>query len=492
MVITYAGIVQVWLDMDFIDKIKELSARIPDQIDHIQTEEATKNAFVMPFIAALEYNVFDPREVLPEFTADIGAKKGEKVDYAILRDDKPAILFECKFCGADLEKEHATQLYRYFIATEAHFGVLTNGIIYHFYSDLEKPNVMDEKPFLEFNMLDIEESLVGELKKFTKTTFDLDSILTTAVELKYTKELMKLIDGELRSPSDEFVKFFASQVYSGRLTPPVREQFSELTSKAFKQVISNKINDRLKEAARLSEENVLSERATPEHETVIPNRAESQSSNGIITTEDELEGYYVIKTILREAIDADRVNIRDTKSYCGIILDDNNRKPICRLYYNSQQKHIDFFDEQKNIEAVPIDNVDDIYKYADRLKAIVAYYDKHYDDPKGKSFRGTSITSFEFNGTRYEASSWKDMYLQICNIMLATHKDQFEEVLKLSGRKRPYFSRDPNDLRSAERINGTELFVEVSLSADRVVKLSRNVISLFGYSEDELSVEVDK
>lgn len=478
--------------MDFIDKIKELSARIPDQIDHIQTEEATKNALIMPFIAALEYNVFDPREVLPEFTADIGAKKGEKVDYAILRDDKPTILFECKYCGADLEKEHATQLYRYFIATEAHFGVLTNGIIYRFYSDLEKPNVMDEKPFLEFNMLDIEETLVEELKKFTKTSFDLDSILTTAAELKYTKEIMKLMDGELRSPSDDFVKFFASQVYSGRLTPPVREQFLELTSKAFKQFINNKINDRLKEAARLSEENVPSERTTPEYVTKTPNGAEKPPRGGITTTEEELEGYHIIKTILREVVDVNRVNIRDTKSYCGVILDDNNRKPVCRLHFNSPQKHIAFFDGQKNIDKVPIDNVDDIHRHADRLKAIVAYYDKHYDDQKGKSFTGTSVTSFEFKGTIYEASSWKDMYLQICNIMLATHKDQFEEVLKLSGRKRPYFSRNPDDLRRAERINGTEIFVEVDLSADDVIRLSRSVISLFGYSEDELSVEVDE
>jgi len=478
--------------MDFIDRIKELSARIPNQIDHIQTEEATKNAFVMPFIAALEYSVFDPREVLPEFTADIGAKKGEKVDYAILRDDKPIILFECKYCGVDLEKEHATQLYRYFIATEAHFGVLTNGIIYRFYSDLEKPNVMDEKPFLEFNMLDIEEPLVEELKKFTKTSFDLDSILTTAVELKYTKEIIKLIDGEMRSPSDDFVKFFASQVYSGRLTPPVREQFTELTSKAFKQVINNKINDRLKEAARLSEENVLSERATPEHVTETPNEVEKPPSGGITTTEEELEGYYIIKTILRTIVDAKRVNIRDTKSYCGILLDDNNRKPVCRLHFNSPQKHLAVFDEQKNIEKLPIDNVDDIYKHADRLKAIVAYYDKHYDDQKRKSFRGTSVTSFEFKGTRYEANSWKDVLFQICNIMLATHKDQFEEVLKLSGRKRPYFSRNPDDLRGAERINGTDIFAEVSLSADSIVRLSRSVISLFGYSEDELSIKVDE
>ncbi|HII07162.1 MAG TPA: restriction endonuclease, partial [Methanotrichaceae archaeon] len=175
--------------MDFIDKIHELAARIPNQIEHIQTEEATKNALVLPFIAALGYNVFDPTEVVPEFTADVGTKKGEKVDYAVLMDENPIILFECKWCGANLDNEHSSQLYRYFSVTDGRFGVLTNGIIYRFYSDLEKPNKMDEKPFFELNLLDIDESLVEELKKFTKSSFDLDDILTTASELKYTKEV---------------------------------------------------------------------------------------------------------------------------------------------------------------------------------------------------------------------------------------------------------------------------------------------------------------
>ncbi len=70
--------------MDFIDHIRDLSARIQKQANGIQTEEATKNAFIMPFIGALGYNVFDPTKVTPELVADVGTKKGEKVDYAIL------------------------------------------------------------------------------------------------------------------------------------------------------------------------------------------------------------------------------------------------------------------------------------------------------------------------------------------------------------------------------------------------------------------------
>jgi predicted type IV restriction endonuclease len=117
--------------MDFIDKIRELSARIPKQLDHIQTEEATKNALVMPFINALGYNVFDPTEVTPELCADVGVKKGEKVDYA---------LFECKHHAADLGNMHASHLHRYFSVVEARFIALTNGLVYWLDTDLEASN----------------------------------------------------------------------------------------------------------------------------------------------------------------------------------------------------------------------------------------------------------------------------------------------------------------------------------------------------------------
>ena len=363
--------------MDFIDKLREMSARIPKQLEFIQTEEATKNALVMPFISALGYNVFDPTEVTPELNADVGIKKGEKVDYAILKDGKPIMLFECKGHKADLSKEHASQLYRYFSVTEARFGVLTNGISYWFYTDLEANNKMDSRPFFEFNMLDIRETDVEELKKFTKSIFDLNGILTTASELKYSREIKRIIAEQFQSPSEDFVKFFVSQIYSGRMTQSIREQFSQTTRKALNQFINDQINERLKTALG-TETNLI-----PEEAQMMPKSNEAQASNGIIspaqpeitTTKEELEAFYIIKAVLHDVVESKRIVLRDQLSYCGVLLDDNNRKPLCRLWFNNEQKSLGFFDnEQKKETKIPIGSLDDIYKFADRLKATVALY----------------------------------------------------------------------------------------------------------------------
>ena len=218
--------------MDLIDKIKDLASRFSKQMEHIKTEEATKNALVMPFISALGYDVFNPTEVVPEFTADIGIKKGEKVDYAIKKDDKVIILIECKCFGAELCDGHMGQLYRYFAVTEARFAILTDGISYAFYSDIDEPNKMDSKPFFVFNILNFEDHQVGELKKFTKSAFSLDAILTTASTLKYTGAIKQILEKERHDPSDLFVRFFAAQIYDGRLTQPVIDQFSGILKNA--------------------------------------------------------------------------------------------------------------------------------------------------------------------------------------------------------------------------------------------------------------------
>lgn len=363
--------------MDFIDKIRELSARIPKQLEHIHTEEATKNALIMPFISALGYNVFDPTEVTPELCADVGVKKGEKVDYAILREGKPIILFECKHHATDLGKVHASQLYRYFSVTDARFGVLTNGLVYWFYTDLEAQNKMDEKPFFEFTMLDIKESAVEELKKFSQSIFDLNYILTTASELKYTREIKRLLVEQMQEPAEEFVRFFASQVYSGRMTQGVREQFAQLTQQAFKQLLNDQINERLKTALASDPTGT----ALPAVEapalpgaTTAGSAPAAQTGGGTVTTAEEWEAYHIVRAILRESVSAKRIAIRDVQSYCGILLDDNNRKPICRLYFNSAQKYVGFFDTEKE-ERLPIDTIDALYKYAERLKAAVVRYD---------------------------------------------------------------------------------------------------------------------
>ncbi|MCB8921892.1 MAG: type I restriction enzyme HsdR N-terminal domain-containing protein [Ardenticatenaceae bacterium] len=363
--------------MDFIDRIRNLASRVPTQLDYCQTEEATKNALIMPFINALGYDVFDPTEVVPEFTADIGTKKGEKVDYAIMKDSKPIILFECKWSGADLNKEHASQLHRYFTAVpEVRFGVLTNGILYRFYSDLDAPNRMDDKPFFEFNMLDVRERTVVELKKFTKSTFDLDEIMTTASELKYTDAIRKIIAQEFETPSEGFMRFFASQVYSGRMTQPVREQFTEITRQALRRFLNDQINERLQSAIQGPDQPPIS--ASPlaeESESELEEEDVSDPSREIVTTKDEIEGFFAVKSILRDVIDIKRVHMRDTKSYCGILLDDNNRKPICRLHFNRTQWYLGVLGEDKQEQRMAIDGIDNIYDYAEQIIATVNRYD---------------------------------------------------------------------------------------------------------------------
>ena len=354
--------------MDFADRIRELANRIPLQLQHIRTEEATKNALVMPFISTLGYNVFDPMEVTPELDADVGVKKGEKVDYAILKDGKPIILFECKSVSANLDEVHASQLYRYFSVTDARIGVLTNGIIYRFFSDLEAPNKMDAKPFLEVNLLSLDDTVLAELKKFSKSSFELNSILANASDLKYTREIKRILTQEVNQPSEDFVRFFTTQVYPGRLTQTIREQFTEITRKALQQFISERVSDRLKSALAHEQESAKEAPAAPEEGAPSEERQTQ-------TTEDELHGYYIVKAILTQLIDPQRVVLRDQKSYCSILLDDSNRKPICRLWFNSAQKYVGLFDVEKNEKRMAIANLAEIYKYADDLKEAILRYE---------------------------------------------------------------------------------------------------------------------
>jgi len=205
--------------MEFAERLAALALKVRNQREAIQTEEATKNAFIMPFISTiLGYDVFNPLEVVPEFTADLGLKKGEKIDYAIMRDGEVQILIECKKSTEPLKIEHASQLFRYFAVTNARIAVLTNGETYHFYTDLDAPNRMDEKPFLVLDLADIDETLLPELMKLTKDVFDLDSIISAAGELKYVGALKRAIAAEFREPTPEWVKLLTRRVYDGMFT----------------------------------------------------------------------------------------------------------------------------------------------------------------------------------------------------------------------------------------------------------------------------------
>ncbi|AZN38002.1 type I restriction endonuclease [Iodobacter ciconiae] len=358
--------------MDFIDQLRLLSTRINTTKDMIQTEEATKNAMVMPFIQILGYNPFDPFEVTPELVADVGTKKGEKVDYAILKEGKPILIFECKKSGADLNIGHASQLFRYFHVTEARFGVLTNGLLYKFFTDLEQSNKMDEKPFLEFNILDFKERDIDELKKFAKSTFDVDTILSTANDLKYTRAIQHKLSEWISSPPEDFVRLLSVDCLgSKRFTPAAKDQFTEITKRAFEQLIGEKINERLKVAMTPDILAPLVSQVGNKVEGI----KEPQEQPLIITTPEEIEGFYAVRAMLREFVQSKRVVMRDAQSYCAILLDDNNRKPICRLRFNNLQNlRVGFFNEKKEEEVLALNSIDDLFNYSDKLKATLMIY----------------------------------------------------------------------------------------------------------------------
>ncbi|MCE0733504.1 type I restriction enzyme HsdR N-terminal domain-containing protein [Halomonas sp. G15] len=357
--------------MELGDKLSGIARRGQDQVDHITNEEATKTALVMPFIGALGYDPFDPREVVPEFTADVGTKKGEKVDYAIRTNDTLSILVECKPVGADLANVQYNQLYRYFACTDAKFAILTNGFEYRFYSDLDSENKLDTRPFFTFNLTDFNDQDISELQKFTKPNFDVEAILSTANRLKYTNLAKRAIDQVLREVPEEFVKFILGKVYEGRQTRQVIEEFTPIIKEAGTLYVKEQVAHRLRGALASNDieaaNSIQSSRPTQEEQP-------QPDDDGIVTTQEEIDAYNIVRSILAEQVDISRVTMRDAKSYCAVLLDDNNRKPICRFHFNAKSvMKIGLF-ENKQESKVEISTVSDIFKFREQLKTNVSQY----------------------------------------------------------------------------------------------------------------------
>jgi len=346
--------------MDFKDKILEISNRIKKLDNNSLTiEEATKNALIMPFILALNYDVFNPVEVIPEFGADVPGKNGEKVDYAIKRGEEILILIECKCANTKLTVKHTAQLYRYFNTTSARLGILTNGIQYKFYSDLVSINKMDETPFFEFDMTDIEDYQIDELKKFEKSKFSLNDILKNASTLKYTNSIKSILESELNNPSEDFVRFFATRVYEGRITQQVLEQLTSIVKEARIRFITDKVNKRLNSALTKPYES----------KEII------EETNSVITTQEEIDAYNIIKAISSEIINPARIFIRDRKRYCRILLDNNHNKTICILHFNTLQKHIEIITNDENQKKQAIDEINEIFAFSKKIKTIINEYE---------------------------------------------------------------------------------------------------------------------
>jgi hypothetical protein len=313
--------------MDLATRLIELEKRTAQHRELLLTEEAAKTALVMPFLQALGYDVFNPAEVVPEFTADVGIKKGEKVDYALCIDGRLSILVECKPSSIALDLKHASQLYRYFSTTEARVAVLTNGVVYQFYSDIEQPNKMDDKPFFVFSMDAIRRTDPAVLERFARGAFDIDAIVAEAGRLKLESQMRLELEKEFASPSDEFVRMMAARIGAGRLTAGVREQFATILANSIAAYIRERVNERLTSALTI---------ANPAPEPIEEGASDDPSAgDGIVTTEDEIAGFRIVQAIGARHIDPKRIVIRDSLSYCAVLLDDNNRKTLVRLHFNS-------------------------------------------------------------------------------------------------------------------------------------------------------------
>ena len=346
--------------MDFNEQLNNYSNRTQQLKSQLITEESTKTSLIMPFFQMLGYDIFNPLEFCPEYTADVGIKKGEKVDYAILKDGNPVILIECKSCNETLDK-HSSQLFRYFGTTSAKFCILTNGIVFQFFTDLEEVNKMDLTPFLEINFENLKDYQINELKKFRKNDFDSDRITSTASNLKYTSLIKDFLQQQIDDPNDDFVKYVTGNVYDGPKTQKILEQFSPLVKKSFASLINELVNKKISSALDKNEDSESVE------DEIIP-------KSKIITTEAEIESYYIIRGMLAGTCNVEDVTYRDTESYFGILFTNNNRKPICRLNLDRKNKQLFIPDENKKYERIYIDSLNDLYKYKSRLIEVVKRY----------------------------------------------------------------------------------------------------------------------
>ncbi len=315
--------------------------------------------------------MFDPSQIIPEFVADVGLKKGEKVDYAVKINDRIEYILEAKALSANLSDAQYSQLYRYFSTTDCSIAILTNGIQIWFFTDLDAPNKLDSSPFFKFDLFNYDENDLRELEKFHKDRFSIDDIKSSANILKRMKAAINCIETQFNDPDDDFVRLITKNIYDGKVTAAVIAEFKVIIKRAFDELIRQKIQRKL--TAAFSE----SVSIPPAHVPEITSDLAGEGDDEIETTQEEIDGFNIVRAIGAEFSDVSRIVMRDQKSYCGINFDDNNRKPILRLHFNSKTKFLTIFDEDKATSRFDVEHPTDIYKVKDKIQSVIRSYVKN-------------------------------------------------------------------------------------------------------------------
>ena len=353
-----------------LEQLEALAEKLDNISSTLQTEEAAKTALVLPFLRALGFDVFDPQEVTPEYTVDVGVKRGEKVDYAVLQDGEPIILLECKPLGSKLER-YGSQLFRYYSASTARIGVLTDGQHYLLYADLVRPNILDDDPFLRIDLRQLSGTPKEHLELLTKDGFDSDRLVGLANALSEKSRVRDVLREQMNSPTDDLVRVIGASIVDGRFTRGTLDHLRDVISSEWEALVSQRVETRLMSALATNRGEVH----TPDAESPEEDETEetTEEEEGVVTTMEELEGFYCVKAVLRGEVDPGRIAARDVRSYFGILLDDNNRKPICRLWFNGRQKYLGVFDAEKRERRIAIEAIHDIFNLAEEIKSSLAH-----------------------------------------------------------------------------------------------------------------------
>lgn len=348
-------------EMSLESEIEALSNYAVARREWLATEEAVKTAVILKLFDILGYDIHDPLEIVPEFNADVGTKRGEKVDYALCLDGKVQIIVECKAPSVDLARVQLSQLFRYYATTEARFAILTNGYDWQFYTDTEASNKMDLRPFLRLNLQSLTPQAVRGLARFQKSSFDPDSVARAAASARLDRAIMAAITDELSEPSEEYVRMIASRLHDGRLSRRIFEDYEVRVRKAMRQT--------LQEIARMRADMILKSEA----ETSSASGTSLEQSE-IVTTPEEIEGFEIAMEIASREVDRSRIVMRDQKTYCNVLLDNNNRKPLMRMWFNNPERlYVEFFDGVSP-SKIPINSPCEVRHYASRLRVTARQY----------------------------------------------------------------------------------------------------------------------
>lgn len=327
------------------NNLTELSSKASILKNQITNEESTKTSLILPFFRMLGYDIENPQIISPEYT--VGA---DKVDYSIMQNSMPLLFIEAKNVKENLNK-HVDQAKKYFNNSDVKIICLTNGLIYNFYSDMNKDNEMDNDPFLSLNIEKITDYEIQYLKQLSIDNFTMENYNDIIYHIKITE----FIRHQLENPSEEFVRFVTNNISSRRKTKKFLDRLRKLIFKSMENVL-----------------NIISGSSTI---VFNPEGCKSKASNSqAVTTEEELEGYKIIVSILSKVFSIDNLSFKDTTSYFSIIADKKPGQWIARLCLGTKKKSILLPDGSRNGCRYYLNSIEDLYKYEDEILESASKY----------------------------------------------------------------------------------------------------------------------